>query len=133
MTQTNVGTETAKQENPATAAPPVVVETQKRKRRTSGGLDTIQKVERGMTRSLERVSKGVARMFSDYSKRREDSSREKRDGALRDAIENWSKAMSKGMRVASKAPNDFVKEVNRGRQSKRLRKTVRAFIPPPLR
>jgi hypothetical protein len=140
MTASDGKTVPVKSQRPAgassAAAPPLVIEevrTKKKKRRYTSGLVTVQNVERGATRSLERVSAGVARMFRVYSERREDSSRKKRDGALRDALENWTKAMSKGMRTASKAPNDFVKAANRGRGSKRLRKTVRAFIPPPLR
>jgi len=105
----------------------------KKKRRYSAGLGTIQHLERGVARSLETVSKGVARVFSEYSERSDKSARKKRDGALRDGIENWTKALSKGMRVAGDAPYDFVKQVSRGRGSKQVRKTVRLLTPPPLR
>jgi hypothetical protein len=105
----------------------------KKKRRYSAGLGTIQHLERGVTRSLETVSKGVARTFSEYSERSEKSARKKRDGALRDGIRNWTKALSKGMRVAGDAPYDFVKQVNRGPGSKQVRDTVRLLTPPPLR
>ncbi len=118
------------------AAPPIVIEdkkSKKKKRRYSRGLRAVQDLERGVTRSLETVTDGVARVFSEYSKRRNASSRKKRDGAIRDGIENWSRAVGKGMRVASKAPYRFVKAVNRGRASKQLRDTVRALTPPPLR
>jgi hypothetical protein len=105
----------------------------KKKRRYSFGLGTVQHLERGVTRSLETVSKGVARTFSEYSERSGKSARSKRDGALRDGIENWTKALSKGMRIAGEAPYDFVKNVNRGRGSKQVRDTVRLLTPPPLR
>jgi len=105
----------------------------KKKRRYSFGLGTIQHLERGVTRSLETVSKGVARTFSEYSERSDNSERKKRDGALRDGIENWTKALSKGMRIAGEAPYDFVKNVNRGPGSKQVRETVRLLTPPPLR
>ncbi|MFZ0306232.1 MAG: hypothetical protein WAL75_26340 [Terracidiphilus sp.] len=105
----------------------------KKKRRYSAGLGTIQHLERGVARSLETVSKGVARVFSEYSERSDKSARKKRDGALRDGIENWTKALSKGMRIAGDAPYVFVKQVNRGRGSKQVRKTVRLLTPPPLR
>lgn len=140
MTESNRSTVPVESQRPAGAAsaatPPIKVQetkSKKKKRRHTSGLVTIQHVERGITRSLERVSEGVARMFREYGERREDSSRKKRDGALRDALENWTKAMSKGMRTASKAPFDLVKGVSRGRGSKRVRKTIRAFVPPPLR
>jgi hypothetical protein len=105
----------------------------KKKRRYSFGLGTIQHLERGVTRSLETVSKGVARTFSVYSERSDNSARKKRDGTIRDGIENWTKALSKGMRIAGEAPYDFVKNVNRGPGSKQVRETVRLLTPPPLR
>ncbi|MGA2377598.1 MAG: hypothetical protein ABSF72_18970 [Candidatus Sulfotelmatobacter sp.] len=105
----------------------------KKKRRYSAGLGTIQHLERGVTESLETVTKGVARVFSEYSERSDKSARKKRDGALRDGIENWTKALSKGMRIAGDAPYDFVKEITRGPGSKQVRDTVRLLTPPPLR
>jgi hypothetical protein len=105
----------------------------KKKRRYTKGLRTIQRVERGVARSLDTLAEGLARGFSEYRKRSSKSSRKKKDGALRDGIENWTKAMSKGLSTASKAPNDFVKTVNRGRGSKEVRRTIRSFTPPPLR
>jgi len=105
----------------------------KRKRRYSVGLGTIQHLERGITRSLETVTKGVARTFSEYTERSDNSARKKRDGALRDGIENWTKALSKGMRIAGDAPYDFVRQVNRGPGSKQVRDTIRLLTPPPLR
>src|ERR1700689_5173797 len=95
----------------------------KKKRRYSFGLGTVQHLERGVTRSLETVSKGVARTYSDYSERSDKSARRKRDGALRDGIENWTKALSKGMRIAGDAPYDFVKQMNGGPGSKQVPNT----------
>jgi hypothetical protein len=109
------------------------VKVKKKKRRYSAGLGTIQHVERGVTRSLETVTKGVARVFSEYSERSDASARKKRDGALRDGIANWTKALSKGMRIAGDAPYDFVKNINRGPGSKQVRDTVQLLTPPPLR
>jgi hypothetical protein len=109
------------------------VRERKKKRRYSAGLGTIQHLERGVARSLETVSKGVARTFSEYRERSDKSASKKRDGALRDGIENWTKALSKGMRIAGDAPYDFVRRVNRGSGSKQVRDTVRLLTPPPLR
>jgi hypothetical protein len=113
----------------------VVDETKKKKkkRRYTKGLRTIQNFERGVARSLDVLAEGFARVFSEYKERSEKSARKKRDGALRDGIENWTKAMGKGMSVSSKAPYDFAKTVTRGRASKQLRRTLRALTPPPLR
>ena len=113
----------------------VVVETKakKKKRRYSFGLGPVQHVEHGVTRGLETVTAGVAKVFSEYNKRSDKSARSKRDGALRDGIENWTKALSKGMRIAGDAPFDFVKAINKGPGSKQVRDTVRLLTPPPLR
>jgi hypothetical protein len=105
----------------------------KKKRRYSRGLGTLQHLVRGAARSAETVTAGVARVFSTYNERSDKSARRKRDGALRDGIENWTKAFSKGLQVAGDAPYKFVKEVNRGPGSKQVRDSVRLLTPPPLR
>ena len=112
----------------------VITETvKKKKKRYSRNLRGVQGLERGIARSLETVSEGVARMYKVYNKEREKSARKKKDGALRDGLENWAKAMSKGLRVAGDAPYNFVKAVNKGGGSKQVRKTIRILTPPPLR
>ena len=109
------------------------VPSKKKKRRYSRGLGTLQHLVRGATRSAETVTSGVARVFSEYNERSDKSARRKRDGALRDGIENWTKAFSKGLQVAGDAPYKFVKEINRGPGSKQVRDSVRLLTPPPLR
>jgi Family of unknown function (DUF6312) len=105
----------------------------KKKRRYTKGLRAVQQIERGLARSLDVFAEGVARTFSEYRKRSGKSARKKKDGALRDGIENWTKAIGKGISASSKAPYDFVKTVNSGRGSKQLRRTIRSLTPPPLR
>jgi hypothetical protein len=105
----------------------------KKKIRYSFGLGTIQHLERGATRGLETTSKGAARTFTEYSDRSDKSARRKRDGAIKDGIENWTKAISKGMRIAGDAPYDFFRQLGRGPGSKQVRDTVRLLMPPPLR
>jgi len=82
---------------------------------------------------MDMMAKGFAKVFSDYRERSDKSARKKKDGALRDGIENWTRAMGKGMSISGKAPYKFARTVTRGRGSKQLRRTVRALIPPPLR
>lgn len=105
----------------------------KKKRKYSRGLRTVQDAERGLARASATLGKAVARGLSVYRKRSNKSSRKKRDGAIRDGIENWTRAMSRGMRVASKAPYQFVRRVNRRRVSKQIRDAVRLLTPPLLR
>jgi hypothetical protein len=109
------------------------IKTKKKKRRYTKGLRAIQHIERGVARSLDVMAEGFARVFSEYKKQSDKSARKKKDGALRDGIENWTKAMGKGMGISGKAPYKFVRTVSRGRGSKQLRRTVRALTPPPLR
>ena len=111
----------------------VVEVKKKKKRRYTKGLRAVQQIERGIARSLDVFAEGVARTFSEYRKRSGKSARKRKDGALRNGIENWTKAMSKGISASSKAPYDFVKTVNSGRGSKELRRTIRSLTPPPLR
>ena len=131
MTQTKIEIDATKPvERSAQIAPPPVILRErmgvksakggKKKRRYTRGLSTIQHLERGMARSLETLAEGVARTFSEYSERSDKSARKKRDGALRDGIKNWTKALSKGMRVAGDAPYDFVKQMNRGPAQRRF-------------
>jgi hypothetical protein len=101
--------------------------------RYSFGLGTIQHLERGATRGLETASKGAARTFNVYSERSNKSAHNKRDGAIKDGIENWTKAISKGMRTAGSAPYDFFRQLGRGPGSKQVRDTIRLLMPPPLR
>jgi hypothetical protein len=137
MTQPKTETNPTPQAAPATSPAPVYVAvehtTKKRKRKYSRGLGTLQHVERGVTRSAATIAEGVAKVFTVYTERSDKSSRRKRDGALRDGIENWTKAMSRGLRVAGEAPYKLVREINRGPGSKQVRDTVRLLTPPPLR
>jgi len=107
--------------------------TKKKKRRYTKGLSAIQHFERGVAKSLDVMAEGFARVFSDYRERSDKSARRRKDGALRDGLENWTKAMGKGMGISSKAPYKFVRTVSRGRGSKQLRRLVRSLTPPPLR
>jgi hypothetical protein len=105
----------------------------RKRRRYSRGLGPVQSLGRGVAHTMETLSESVAKIFSEYSTRSDRSARRKKDGALRDGIENFTVALSKGMRIAGKAPYRFVKNVNRGPGSRQLRNLVRALTPPPLR
>jgi len=105
----------------------------KKKRRTSRGLRDVQNLERGVTRSGETVARAVMRGLKRYDRLRDKSSRRKRDGAIRDALDNWSRAVGRTLRVGSDAPYDFTKEINTKRFSRQLRDTVRMFTLPIFR
>ncbi|MEO5951696.1 MAG: hypothetical protein ABIQ44_04425 [Chloroflexia bacterium] len=104
-----------------------------RKRRYTEGLGGAQGIERAVTLSMEEVAKGFARTLKVYTKRSERSARDKKDGALREGLQNWAVAVSKGMSTAGLAPITLVKSVGKNGRSKGLEKLVRKFLPPPLR
>ncbi len=109
----------------------VVDKGKKKKRRYTRGMRTMQEFEMGATRATQQIGKAVAKGLSVYRKRRNKSSRNRRDGAIRDIIENVGKAMSRGLRSGSDAPYEFAKAVNSRRFSKQVRDAFR-FVAPPL-
>jgi Family of unknown function (DUF6312) len=104
------------------AAVEVTVEPKrKRKRRYSRGLKDVQRWERGWAKASRRLGRAVAGGLDSYLDRRDRSSYKRRDGAIRDALKNWSKAASKSMRRASGAPYDVLKAFN----TKTVRRTIK--------
>src|SRR6266446_5186121 len=96
----------------------VVVDKKKRKkRRYTRGMRSMQELEMGVTRASQQIGKAVARGLTVYRRRRNKSSRNRRDGAIRDIVENVGKAMSRGLRSGSDAPYQFAKAVNSRRFS----------------
>lgn len=93
----------------------------KRKRKYSRGLKDVQRWERGLAKGSRRVGRAVSAGLDRYFDRRERSSYKKRDGAIRDALKNWSKALGKTMRKASDAPYDVTKAFD----TKSVRRTVK--------
>src|SRR6185503_483168 len=97
---------TAEQTSEASPAPsytrafPVVIKLKgnKKKRKYTRGTKDIQRLERGVTKASRRLSRAVASGFATYEKKRNKSSRKKRDGAIRDAIENWTRAYGRATR-----------------------------------
>ena len=105
----------------------------KKKRKYSSGLKDVQNFERGASKAAQRLSRAVERGLSIYRKRRDKSSRKKKDGAIRDALENWSKGLGKSLRISSRAPFDLAKQLNTKGFSRQLRNTIRIITPPLFR
>ena len=115
---------------------PIVYRIGKKKksnRRYTRGLKQPQKLERGIAKATSRVARALSRGAGDYWDRSQKSSGKKRDGAIRDALENWSRALGKTGRVASRAPNDVIKRVNTKPVSRAIRQAVRLVVPPFFR
>lgn len=102
----------------------------KKKRKYTRGTRTFQELEMGTSRAAGELAKAVSKGLSTYRRRRDKSSRKRKDGALRDLLNNTGKAVSRGLRAGSEAPYEFAKAVNSRRFSKQLRDAVRIVLPP---
>jgi hypothetical protein len=105
----------------------------RRKRKYSRGLREVQRWERGTARASRRIGRAIAAGLDTYFERRERSSYKRRDGAIRDALKNWSKGMSKTLRKASDAPYDIVKALDTRSVRRTVKLVVRSLSLPLLR
>jgi hypothetical protein len=127
------GEETVTGHTPATTESIGMPEVPREKRKYSRRMRGGQEIERGVSRAAASLGDAVAATFNSYKDRSRSSSFKKRDGAVKDALKNWTKAYSKGMKKASDAPYRLVKAVNRGKSSRRIRDAVKMFSPPMFR
>ncbi|MCC7383292.1 MAG: hypothetical protein IT384_15760 [Deltaproteobacteria bacterium] len=81
----------------------------KKRKKYSKGLKSAQRFEEGMTKAQRRLAKAVYEGLSTWNRTTDRSARKKKDGALRDVMKNSAKATEKAIRVAARAPRDFVK------------------------
>jgi hypothetical protein len=79
----------------------------KRKKKFSRGFKGMQKGEVAISKGVSRLARAVDEGIWTWRRNRNKSSRKKRDGAIKDAIKNYGKALSKLNRVASKIPEDL--------------------------
>ncbi len=127
------GEKTVTGHTPATTESLRAPEEIEKKRKYSRRMRSGQEIERGMSRAAASLGDAVASTFNTYKARSKKSSFKKRDGAVKDALKNWTKAYSKGMKEASDAPYQLVKAVNSSKASKQIRDAVKMFSPPMFR
>ena len=127
------GEQTVTGHSPATTESLRTAEAPKKKRKYSRSMRGGQEIERGLSRAAASLGNAVAATFNTYKDRSRASSYKKRDGAVKDAIKNWTKASGKGMKKASNAPYQFVKAVNSSKASKQIRDAVKMVSPPMFR
>lgn len=114
-------------------APLVVYEFGKKRRKRkkySRGLKTVQRTEDGLTLAGRRLGDAIESGFRSYRKRRNKSSRRKKDGPLRDILRNSSGGLSQFLNVGSDIPYDVARKVNNRRFGKQVRNTVQFFTAP---
>jgi len=100
----------------------------RRKRKYSSGVRPIAEIERGVSRVLDRLATAVEEGIYEWRKGSDRSARRKRDGALRDAPQNLAMAVSRTIRVASRAPVDAAKVIPKLRLRKVSRRLVSTIL-----
>lgn len=90
-----------------TASAPQESESKKPRRKYSKRLKGIQELERGVSKATHRLVGSIDEGLRAWRKSTDKSSRKKKDGAIRDAVTNYAKAVSKSLRVASAVPVDL--------------------------
>jgi hypothetical protein len=92
--------------------PTVTVEKKKKKKKYSRGLPKLgQKAEVSVTKGIRRLARAVEEGLGEWRERSSASARKQRDGALRDAVKNYGKAVTKLHKVAAKVPEDLSKAI----------------------
>lgn len=103
------------------------------KKKYSRGLKDIQRLEDGLSQAARRLGRATERGLDTYRTRRNKSARRKKDGPIRDGLENVSIGFGRALRVASDAPYDVARKVNSKKFSRQLRNTIRLFSLPLFR
>lgn len=108
---------------------PIVYEVRKggkgRKKKYSRGLKDPQKVAEGTARASERLAQAAADGIGTFRRRSNNSSRKKRDGAIKDALYNFARGAEDALTTAAKAPTDLTR-----RRRLTVRRLRRLVIPP---
>jgi hypothetical protein len=86
-----------------------------------------RRVERGLSKASQRIGRSVELGLAAWRKRRSRSARDRRDGALRDVLQNSAFAAAKAAKEASWASSDFIRALGRRRDPRRV--LLRALLP----
>jgi hypothetical protein len=118
-------------EAPLDRVRPIVLTLKKKKkrgkRRYSKGLEEVQRMERHLTRSAQRMTRAAEKGVTTYRKLSIKSAENKKDGAILDFIPNTGIAMSRSMREASTIPYDIARAIDTPKNRKRLRSELRSL------
>jgi hypothetical protein len=85
----------------------------------------LQEFERHASKGLHRLAKSVEAGIREWRDATDRSARKRKDGALRDALDNSARAVSKQLRVASRAPQDAARAL----RSLKITKALRRVFP----
>lgn len=105
----------------------------KKKRKYSRGLKELQRGERKIAKAGRRFGRAIASGLETYYDRDIASSYKKRDGAIRDALKNWTKGLEKAAKKSSGIPYDIAKAFDTKTMRRNIRTAIRFLAPPFLR
>jgi isopentenyl diphosphate isomerase/L-lactate dehydrogenase-like FMN-dependent dehydrogenase len=84
----------------------------------------IQEVERSVSKAIHRLVRSAEAGVSEWREQTDRSSRKRRDGAIRDALENFAKATGTTIRAASRTPEDVVRVVRKMKVGRFVRRII---------
>ena len=84
----------------------------RKRKKYSRGTKGLQRLLLGFASAADRVSRGANRGTKQWVRKTKRSQRKKKDGLIRDAFDNASRAFNTGSREASKAPREISKRFN---------------------
>ena len=96
-----------------------------KKAKYSRGLKDIQEFEGNMVVIAKKASKALSKGVDVYDREREQSSREKMDGAIEDYLHNTAKASSAALKESADIPMDIAEAISPVSYRKRLRRGLR--------
>lgn len=97
----------------------------KKRKKYSRGTKGFQRLFLGVASAFEKSSRGFRDGARTWVRRSKRSSRKKKDGLIRDAFSNASKAIRKGSKQVSRAPEEITKRFN----TRRGWRMVRVITP----
>lgn len=99
----------------------------KKGRKYSNGAKRVQVLERGVSNGGQRLALAVEIGLTNWNRRRNKSAKKRRDGAVRDALQNATFAAGRALREASWAPSDMISTLGPERSPRRA--LARALLP----
>ncbi|HVV81889.1 MAG TPA: hypothetical protein VHE35_02375 [Kofleriaceae bacterium] len=93
-------------------------------RKYSKRLGRVQKVERSVSKAVHRLVRAADAGVGKWRDATDKSSRKRKDGAVKDALENFAKATSRSIRQVSRTPEDIVRIVRKAKVGKLVRRII---------
>ena len=119
----------------STVVHPIVIDLRRKKKRGkkkySRGLKDVQRLEQGLADASESVAGGLSAGAKSFRRRNNRSANRRRDGVIRDGLENWTYGLSRALRRASDAPYRLARKTS-SRLWWRPAQAVTALVTAPF-